>query len=76
MQAETNLFHGYSDAAFANTDDHKSTSGYVAISEASREVYWLRSLYEELGEPQNSPSIIRGDNEGSISMTRNLQFHK
>jgi hypothetical protein len=22
MQAETNLFHGYSDAAFANNDDH------------------------------------------------------
>ena len=90
--------------AFTNTDDQKSTSGYVfisaggaitwsskkqttvallsteakyvAISEASREAYWLRSLYEELGEDQNSPSVIKGDNEGSIAMTQNPQFHK
>ena len=26
-----NLFHGYADAAFANTDDHKSTTGYVFL---------------------------------------------
>jgi hypothetical protein len=26
-----NLFHGYSDAAYADTDDYKSTSGYVFI---------------------------------------------
>ena len=104
QRTDNNLFHGYSDAAFANTDDQKSTSGhvfvsaggamtwsskkqttvalssteaeYVAISEASREAYWLRSLYEELGEDQNSPSVIKGDNEGSIAMTRNPQFHK
>jgi hypothetical protein len=27
--ADTNLFHGFADAAYANTDDYKSTSGYV-----------------------------------------------
>ena len=26
-----NLFYGYADAAFTNTDDHKSTTGYVFL---------------------------------------------
>jgi hypothetical protein len=26
------IFHGYADAAYANADDHKSTSGYVFLS--------------------------------------------
>ena len=98
-----NLFHGFSDAAFANQDDGKSTSGYVflasggaitwkskkqsiialstteseyvALSEAGREATWLRNLYGELGFSQTSPTIIKGDNEGSVSMTHNPQFH-
>lgn len=99
-----NLFHGYADAAYANTDDYKSTSGYVfqmgggaitwrskkqttialssteaeyvALSEAGREACWLRSLFEELGENQSLPTLIKGDNDGSIAMARNPQFHK
>ena len=98
------LFHGYSDASYANINDSNFTSRYVflsgggaitwrskkqstvalssteaeyiAISEAGHEACWLRSLYKELGEPQNSPIIIRGDNKGSIAMTQNPQFHK
>ena len=105
IQQNSNLFYGYADAAYANTDDYKSTSSYVfvvgggaitwrskkwttialssteaeyiALSEAGREACWLRNLYEELGYPQNSPNIIKGDNEGSISMVKkNPQFHK
>ena len=49
---------------------------YVALSEAGREASWLRSLYEELGFPQYNPTIIFGDNEGSMAMARNPQFHK
>jgi hypothetical protein len=41
---------------------------YIALSEASREVCWLRNLYAELGESQNEPSVIMGDNEGAIAM--------
>jgi hypothetical protein len=101
---DDNLFHGYADAAFANADDHKSTTGYVfmaaggavtwkskkqtiialssteaeyvALSDAGREACWLRNLYGELGFPQNSPTIIRGDNEGSVILTHNPQFHQ
>ena len=98
-----NLFHGYSDAAFANQEGGKSTSGYVflasggaitwkskkqsiialstteseyiALSEAGREASWLRNLYGELGFPQTKPTVIKGDNEGSVSMTHDPQFH-
>jgi transposase InsO family protein len=100
----SNLFYGYADAAYGNSDDYKSTSGYVfivgggaitwrskkqttialssteaeyiALSEAGREACWLRSLYEELGYTQESPNVIKGDNDGSIAMARNPQFHK
>lgn len=100
----SNLFFGYADAAYANTDDYKSISGYVfivgggaitwrskkqttialssteaeyvALAEAGREACWLRNIYQELGYPQEFPNIIKGDNEGSISMAKNPQFHK
>jgi transposase InsO family protein len=104
LPKEMNSFHGFSDAAYANADDCKSTSGYVfisgggaitwrskkqttvalssteaeyvALSEAGREACWSRNLYEELGEEQKSPILIKGDNDGSIAMARNPQFHK
>ena len=101
---DTNIVYGFSDAAFANTDDRKSTSGYVfmsnggaitwrskkqttialssteaeyvALSEAAREAMWLYQLYGELGYPQTNPILILGDNNGSIAMAKNPEFHK
>ena len=98
-----NIFDGFADAAYANHDDLKSTSGYVflasggaitwkskkqttialssteaeyvALSEAAREACWLKNLYEELGYAQHLPITIKGDNDGSIAMARNQQFH-
>jgi hypothetical protein len=49
---------------------------YVALSETGREACWLRSLYEELGQEQKLPTLIKGDNNGSIAMAKNPQFHK
>jgi len=49
---------------------------YVALSEATREALWLKSLYEELGFIQRDPILILGDNNGSIAMAKNPQFHK
>ena len=48
---------------------------YVALLEAAREACWLNCLYEELGYLQKSPIIIKGDNDGSIAMAKNQQFH-
>ena len=50
---------------------------YVALSEASREACWLRNLYSEMGLlNERIPTMIRGDNEGSLAMARNPQYHK
>jgi len=50
---------------------------YVALSEAAQEACWLRSLYSKLGLLQEEvPTLIRGDNKGSIAMAKNPQFHK
>ena len=101
---DSNLFYGFSDAAFANANDRKSISGYVflsnagtitwmskkqamvalstteaeyvVISEAACKATWLRHLYGELGFIQKEPVLLLGDNGGSISMTKNPQFHK
>ena len=51
-------------------------SKYVALSKAGREATWLRNLYNELGFPQNAPTIIRGDNKGAVILMHNPQFHQ
>ena len=98
------FFTGYADAAYANTDDYRSTTGYVflagegaitwsskkqistasssthaeyvALSEASCEACWLRNLYSKLGLlKEEVPTTIHGDNDGSVAMANNPQFH-
>ena len=49
---------------------------YVALSEASHEAMWLWYLYGELGFIQQEPILLLGDNDGSIAMAKNPQFHK
>ena len=50
---------------------------YVALSEAVREVCWLRNLYMELGLlNEDRPTTIVSDNEGLIALAHNPQFHK
>jgi len=48
---------------------------YVALSEVGHKVCWLQNLFEELGYPQEFPTIIKGDNNGLIAMAKNQQFH-
>jgi len=49
---------------------------YIAISEVAHKAHWLMSLFSKLVFVQILPTKIRGDNEGSIAMTKNPQFHK
>jgi hypothetical protein len=50
---------------------------YVGLSKAGWEACWLRSLYTELNLLQEDiPTLIQGDNDGSIAMAKNPQFHK
>ena len=44
---------------------------YVALSEATSEVMWLRQLLHELKLPQDAPTVIYGDNDSSITIGNN-----
>jgi hypothetical protein len=49
---------------------------YVALSEASHKACWLRNLYTELRLLREEvPTTIHGDNDGSVAMANNPQFH-
>jgi len=43
--------------------------------EAGREAFWLRNLYDKLGFPQMGPTVIKSNNEGSVILSHNPQFH-
>ena len=49
---------------------------YVALSKAMHEAFWLRNLYAKLRFNQKKPTLIRGDNDGSIVITQNPLFDK
>lgn len=48
---------------------------YVALSSAAQECVWVRRLNSELGTPHTGPTTIMEDNQSSIAMARNPQFH-
>ncbi|XP_046393582.1 secreted RxLR effector protein 161-like [Ischnura elegans] len=47
---------------------------YVSAASASQEDVWLRQLLHDLGEVQNEPIIIYGDNQGCIKIASNETF--
>ena len=50
---------------------------YVAMSEVVRETCWLYSLHSELSILQTDvPTLLHGDNEGSLVMAKNPVFHQ
>ncbi len=48
---------------------------YVALSSATQECVWMRRLNSELGNPPEGPSTILEDNQSSIAMAKNPQYH-
>jgi hypothetical protein len=49
---------------------------YVMLSKAVCEAKWLTSLYGELDYQVQEPITLLGDNDGSIAIATNTQFHK
>ena len=47
---------------------------YVAITEASKELIWLKRLLEELGKGQES-SRLHSDSMSAIHLAKNVAFH-
>ena len=48
---------------------------YVALSSAAQESVWMRRLNSELGNPPEGPTTIFEDNQSTIAMAKNPQFH-
>ena len=48
---------------------------YMALANAVKETKWLRSLLNELGLPQTTPTCINVDNQGTIDFEINSGFH-
>ena len=49
---------------------------YVALSSAVQEAMWLRSLLKEIGAAQSQPTVIMQDNQSTIAISNNPQFHE
>jgi hypothetical protein len=49
---------------------------YMGASFATREAMWLRKLLQELGFPQKDVTIIFSDNQGNLTLIKNLVHHK
>lgn len=50
-------------------------SEYVAITHASKEALWLRSLIGQIFQPFVDPTPLNSDNLSAISLTQNHQYH-
>jgi hypothetical protein len=57
------------------TNNRSAVIEYSAIAHATRQIIWLRYLFEALGYPQDDPSLLFSDNGSAIALTENPQFH-
>jgi hypothetical protein len=49
---------------------------YVAASEATKDILWFRSFFQELGYPQPSPTCLYEDNISCIKLTESANFNE
>lgn len=48
---------------------------YIALTNATTEAVWLRSLLEEIYGPMLEPTTMYCDNQSAIALAKNSQFH-
>jgi len=48
---------------------------YLACSHCARQIVWLRSLFSELGFPQQNPTPMYCDNQGTVTCSHDPQSH-
>ncbi len=48
---------------------------YIALTEATKEAIWMRSLLTEMQLDDSDAVHINMDNQGAIALARNPQFH-
>jgi len=49
---------------------------YIAASDATKEAMWMRRLMESVRAADDGPTQLRLDNQGSIKLVKNPEFHK
>lgn len=49
---------------------------YIAVSDATKEIVWMRRLMESVGTADDSATQLWLDNQGSIKLIKNPEFHK
>ena len=52
-----------------------SEAEYVALSQATQELVWLRRLLAGIGQPIEGPTTLYEDNQGTIAIARNPISH-
>lgn len=48
----------------------------LALTETAQEAIWLRTLLDDLRLTQTAPTPIQEDNQGTIALSENPQFHR
>jgi len=50
---------------------------YMAMTQATKEIIWLRVLFEEVGAIQHIDQMatLYGDNQGALALARNPEYH-
>jgi hypothetical protein len=48
----------------------------VAAATAAKEVVWMRRLLQDLRLPQSAPTTLFCDNQSSIKLVQNAEFHQ
>lgn len=48
----------------------------MSMSEALKELLWLRSLLKSLGLEQEEETELKVDNQAAIALSKNPEFHK
>ena len=48
---------------------------YISGAHAAKEAVWLRQLLSELGLNTSSPTVLHIDNQSTIVITKNPEFH-
>src|SRR5260370_39125952 len=48
---------------------------YIACSHCTKQILWLRSLFNEIGFPQKNPMPLYCDNQGTVACMHDPQSH-
>ncbi|CAI7805206.1 unnamed protein product [Closterium sp. NIES-54] len=75
VETERLFLTAFSDASYASQPEDMTSSEYMALFHAVREIVWQRHLLAELEEEQQGPTLLYCDSQGAIALTKNPVLH-